>query len=102
MLEDDRSRPVYEIFEYIETVIDVGQIDFTRMFTDLKHILCSNGGHETVFRFDKGAVAKRQVAINELVECCFLVGIFAITYSPLIKAAVFLFDIPGTFTITSF
>ncbi len=99
VLEDDSGWFTHEIFEDIEAVINIGQIDLAGMFSHLEHVLDLDSRDQTIARIDKGAVAKGQIAVDQFIEGCLLVRVLAITNAPFVNGAILLLDSPGPLAI---
>ena len=99
MLEDDCGWFIHQVFDDIEAVIHIGQVDLTWMFADLQHILNRNAAYQGVARLDKFTVCQSQVSIDQFVKGGLLIRVFPITQATFIHCAVFHGDAPGTFSI---
>ena len=88
MFENDCGRFVHQILEDIQAIVDVGEVDFSRMLANLQHIFNSDGRNQTVTWFNILAVAQGEVAVDQLIECRFLIGILPVTDTSFIDAAV--------------
>ena len=54
--DDDDGRSFGKVFHDIDGVIDVGQIDFTGMFSTLNHVGLFNSGNHAPSRLNKPAI----------------------------------------------
>ncbi len=84
VFEDDGGRPVHQVLQDVEAVVDIGQVDLARVLAHLEHVLDRDRRDEAVARFDEGAVPENQIAVDQFVQGCLLIGVFSIAHPSLV------------------
>jgi len=79
VLEDDRSGLPHEEFQNIEAVVQVGEVDLSRMLSLLEHVLFPDGTDQSPVGLDEAALPQFQVSAHQLVQRRFLSRILSVS-----------------------
>ncbi len=78
MFHDSRRRPVHQVFENVQRIVQVSEIGLTGMLARLDHLLLSDAADQPFPRLDESHARKFKVSFHQLIHGGLLVRVLSV------------------------